>query len=884
MRWLVLMVVCVGLVLSTCGYDSGSSNGGLVCGPDTHEENGVCVINQDDGTSTDIGTDIGTDTVEDPDVSQTALLIEACVTVETAEGTDCSEELVVDWGSVVPGDGTDGDIELTNIGSSNARLIGIAWLSGGEVVDSPFFSASVFSNGQPAGDLPVPIDQNETLQVNVALLPGLAPGALPVDSVALTVSDDNGDEQSIVVSLVGSVSECGEGTGNCDGDWFNGCETDTITSQEHCGACDNPCTVVHGTSACETGLCVVACDDGWGGAVCDTNIDECATQPNLCDVNATCSDTEGGFECACNAGFEGDGIECTDLDECALLTDNCSDNALCTNAPSSFWCECNSGYSGDGVTCTNIDECATATNNCGANAACSDSEGNFVCTCNAGYEGDGVSCSDLDECTLGIDGCDANATCSNIVGSFSCACNAGYEGDGVSCTDLDECTLGTDGCDANATCSNNVGSFACACNTGYEGDGVSCADIDECTTGTHNCHLVATCTNTPPGGFTCTCPLGYVDQLGDGTLCVDETPDAFAFTDQTDAPVSTPISSNIIKITGIDSSISISIAGDVSAEYRVCGDATCSTDPEYSNAAGTIDNNQYVQLRMTSGASPGTLQSTTLSIGAVSDQWDVTSATCTSGSQTFNFTDTNQTFTVPLGCTTIQVTLKGAGGGKNTLQPALACPTVSIGGTGGSSTHPALPVTGGETLQVLVGGKGADGVESQASTGGFGGGGTAQAGFLRSGGGGGGRSAIVRAGTDLINAAGGGGASGCGSGYPGGNGGGLTGQAGLVPGAGYFANPGTQTAGGIASCGGTGNGSFHLGGSCTTTNGGHSGGGSGGGGGGGHYGGAGAGYNSGVGASGGAGGSSLVPAGGSTVLGGGSPSSTHGQVIISWSE
>jgi hypothetical protein len=548
------MVVCVGLVLSACGGDSDVSNGGLVCGPGTHEENGVCVIDQDVGTSTDTGTDTGTDAgtdagtdtgpeiVEVSDVSQTILLIEACVTVETAEGTDCSEELVVDWGSVVPGDGADGDIELTNTGSSHANLTGITWLSGGEMVDAQFFSASLFNNGQPAGDLPVPIDQNETLWVNVALLPGLAPGTLPVDSVALTVSGDNGDEQSIVVSLVGSVSECSEGSGSCEEDWSNGCETNTTTSQEHCGACDNPCTVVHGTSACETSLCVVTCDDGWDGAVCDTNIDECATQPDLCEVNATCSDTEGGFECVCNAGFEDDGVECADIDECALLTDNCSDNALCTNASSSFSCECNSGYSGDGVTCTNIDECATEADNCGAkagctegdgvtcgnldectleiddcdaNAACIDSEGSFVCTCNPGYEGDGSTCANVNECTLGIAGCDANAACIDSEGSFDCACNPGYEGDGVTCGNLDECTLEIDDCDANAACIDSEGSFVCTCNPGYEGDGVTCANINECALGIAGCDANASCSDND-GSFTCACNPGYE---GDGVTC-----------------------------------------------------------------------------------------------------------------------------------------------------------------------------------------------------------------------------------------------------------------------------------------------------------------------------------------------------------------------------
>ena len=40
-----------------------------------------------------------------------------------------------------------------------------------------------------------------------------------------------------------------------------------------------------------------------------------------------------------------------DVDECALGTDNCDVNATCTNTGGSFSCACNEGYEGNGVTC-----------------------------------------------------------------------------------------------------------------------------------------------------------------------------------------------------------------------------------------------------------------------------------------------------------------------------------------------------------------------------------------------------------------------------------------------------------------------------------------------------------------------------------------------------
>ena len=51
------------------------------------------------------------------------------------------------------------------------------------------------------------------------------------------------------------------------------------------------------------------------------NVDECGDEDlNICEVNATCADTEGSFTCTCNAGYEGDGTVCSDIDECGSYT------------------------------------------------------------------------------------------------------------------------------------------------------------------------------------------------------------------------------------------------------------------------------------------------------------------------------------------------------------------------------------------------------------------------------------------------------------------------------------------------------------------------------------------------------------------------------------
>ena len=46
-----------------------------------------------------------------------------------------------------------------------------------------------------------------------------------------------------------------------------------------------------------------------------SDVNECESSP--CDMNASCSNTEGSFSCECNSGYQGSGFMCTDVNECA---------------------------------------------------------------------------------------------------------------------------------------------------------------------------------------------------------------------------------------------------------------------------------------------------------------------------------------------------------------------------------------------------------------------------------------------------------------------------------------------------------------------------------------------------------------------------------------
>jgi hypothetical protein len=177
----------------------------------------------------------------------------------------------------------------------------------------------------------------------------------------------------------------------------------------------------------------------------------------------------------------------------------------------------------------------------------------------------------------------------------------------------------------------------------------------------------------------------------------------------------------------------------------------------------------------------------------------------------FNFTGAEQTFAVPAGVTSINVTAIGAAGGSGAA-PVLG----GLAGAGGEGEQVSgtLAVIPGNTLFVEVGGVGVAGTTSAGGAGGFNGG--AAAGGTNTGGGGGGGASDVRTVSGslvsrLIVAGGGGGGGGGGScnTAPGGAGG----SAATAGAAGTLCTPqaggagggaGTALAGGAGGAGGLG--------------------------------------------------------------------------------
>ncbi|CAB4060701.1 MEGF8 [Lepeophtheirus salmonis] len=91
--------------------------------------------------------------------------------------------------------------------------------------------------------------------------------------------------------------------------------------------------------------------------------------------------------CAMNKSMSWAYSSCPDVDECALNLHNCHENATCSNYPGSFQCNCNRGFIGDG-----INECLrTCYEDCVHGKCVNLGYENFKCECDLGWSG--VDCS-----------------------------------------------------------------------------------------------------------------------------------------------------------------------------------------------------------------------------------------------------------------------------------------------------------------------------------------------------------------------------------------------------------------------------------------------------------------------------------------------------------
>ena len=117
---------------------------------------------------------------------------------------------------------------------------------------------------------------------------------------------------------------------------------------------------------------------GYTGVHCETNIDEC--QSNPCQNNAICTDLINGYRCLCMVGYEGTNCE-KPVDQC--YNNPCRNGGTCRNEGQTYVCQCPDGFVGR--TCeVNINDCES--NPC-FNGRCVDDVNAFKCICDTGYTG-----------------------------------------------------------------------------------------------------------------------------------------------------------------------------------------------------------------------------------------------------------------------------------------------------------------------------------------------------------------------------------------------------------------------------------------------------------------------------------------------------------------
>lgn len=110
----------------------------------------------------------------------------------------------------------------------------------------------------------------------------------------------------------------------------------------------------------------------------------------------------------------------------------------------------------------------------------------------------------------------------------------------------------------------------------------------------------------------------------------DHVPSAFSFVDITNAALSTVYISAPITVTGITIPAAISITG---GDYRVNGGA-------FTASAGTVNNSNTVEARVTSSGSNSTAVNAAVTIGGISDTYTVTTL-AGGGTPSLDFSNVN---------------------------------------------------------------------------------------------------------------------------------------------------------------------------------------------------------------------------------------------------
>ena len=183
---------------------------------------------------------------------------------------------------------------------------------------------------------------------------------------------------------------------------------------------------------------------------------------------------------------------------------------------------------------------------------------------------------------------------------------------------------------------------------------------------------------------------GVSDTWNVTTLAGDTTPDAFSFTDQSDVALSTLTTANTLTISGINDGAAVTVSGDGNPQVSINGGAWATS--------GTIMNNQTLAVRLTSAATFSTTRSTTVTVGGVSDTWNVTTLAGDTTPDAFSFTDQSDVALSTL-TTANTLTISGINDGAAVTVSGDGNPQVSINGGAWATSG---TITNNQTLAVRL--------------------------------------------------------------------------------------------------------------------------------------------------------------------------------------
>jgi len=246
---------------------------------------------------------------------------------------------------------------------------------------------------------------------------------------------------------------------NCPIGFLGGAGSTSSQDLNECAFGQNPC--VNGVCVNLVGSYSCTCNAGWAGRNCDqsasspnvtwcTPVSPCINSAGCYECDSTnlqspCSSSDiptgqvTSFHCACNSGWQGKQCQ-TQIDYCTPTP--CGANGVCLNTPGSgtnYACTCNTGY--QGTTCqTKINNCLGVVGTACANGGtCLDGPGtSYTCQCTTAWTG--PSCLTVAfapgkiSCPGGTCDCPANVDCKGVGQYATC--------DVIGCSADADCPVG----------------------------------------------------------------------------------------------------------------------------------------------------------------------------------------------------------------------------------------------------------------------------------------------------------------------------------------------------------------------------------------------------------------------------------------------------------